>query len=118
MPNFGSMWTLGVANLVFTAVGLIAIATFLGFPPFLGAAALGVPQERVVRLLAYSSPVWAPLGAGFGLFTAGRLMRGVRRGADSIEQKDSNEGSSTLLIMACIAAFMSIPLGAYLLFWR
>jgi hypothetical protein len=115
MPRFGSMWVLGIANLVFTAVGLLAVATLLGLPLFAGAAALGVPQEKVARLLAYSSPLWAPLGAGFGLFTAVRLMQGVRRGADSIERKD-NERGSTLLMSACVAAFASIALGAYLLF--
>lgn len=94
------------------------MATLLGFPLFIGAAALGVPQEDVARLLAYSSPIWAPVGAGFGLFTAARLVRGVRRGADTKEPEKGEEGSSTLLILACVAAFASIPLGAYLLFWR
>jgi hypothetical protein len=88
MPKIGFIWALGIANLLFTAVGLLAVATLLGFPLFMGAAALGVPQEKVVRLLTYLSPVWVPLGAGFGLFTAGRVVRGVRRGEDSIERKD------------------------------
>lgn len=118
MPRIGSMWALGVANLIFTAVGLLAVATLLGFPLFLGAAALGVTQESVVRLLAYSSPVWAPMGAGFGLFTAGRLVRGVRRGADSIKRKSSDDDDPAWLIWGFLAAVGAIAFGAYLLLWR
>jgi hypothetical protein len=116
MPNVGSMWALGVANLLFTAIGLIAVTTLLGFPLFLGAAVLSVPQETVVRALAYSSPVWAPIGAGFGLFTAVRLMQGVRRGAESIERNPREVDDPSWLLWGFVAALGAIALGAYLLF--
>jgi hypothetical protein len=79
MPNLGSIWFLGFVNLIFSALGLFAVASALGLPLSLGAAALKFEQEAVIWLLAYSSPLWAPMGAGIGLFTAIRLVKGMRR---------------------------------------
>ena len=73
------LWVLGAANLVFSAVGLAAAAAAVGFPLVLGAAAFGLPQEEALRWLAYSSPLWAPVGAGAGLAGAGALTKGLRR---------------------------------------
>jgi hypothetical protein len=90
VPRFGAIWAIGFANLVFTAVGLFAMATLLGLPLFLAAAALNVPQESVARTLAYTAILWGPLGAGLGLFTAGKLVRGVRRTPVTLPRSDAD----------------------------
>jgi hypothetical protein len=78
-PDLFFLWFLGFTNLIFSAAGLFAAAGALILPLSLGAAAFDVNQEAVLWLLAYASPVWAPIGAGMGLFTAMRLIKGMRR---------------------------------------
>ncbi len=77
-----TFWGLGALNLVFTGVGVVASATAMAVPIYFVTTMLGFPPEHTIRILAYSSPVWAPIGAGLGLFTAGKLFKGVRSGSD------------------------------------
>ena len=79
MPNLAFLWLFGLLNLIFSVLGLFAAAGALGLPLSLEAAAFKIDQETVLWLLAYASPVWAPMGAGMGLFTAMRLIKGMRR---------------------------------------
>lgn len=78
-PSAGLLWVTGMANLILTAVGVAAGAAVIGLPLFLISAAGGMSQEMAVRILLYSAVVWAPVGAGAGLFVTSRLTRGVRR---------------------------------------
>jgi len=73
------LWVMGAANLLFTIVGLSLAASMVGVPLFLAVAATGGAQETALEWLAYTAPLWAPVGAGAGLVTAGLLVRGVRR---------------------------------------
>lgn len=48
MPSFANIWFFGAINLIFSAVGLIAAAIFIGLSIVLGAAALGASQTTVI----------------------------------------------------------------------
>ena len=73
------LWLFGVANLVFSAVGLFAAAAIIGGPLVLGARILGASFDQSIQWLLYSAPLWAPLGSGAGIGTASALVRGIRR---------------------------------------
>ncbi len=65
--------------LVFGSAGLLLVGSLIGLPLSLGAAALNVPQDNVLKWLAYSSPLWAPIGFGMGAVAASFLAKGIRR---------------------------------------
>jgi len=75
----GLIWLLGIANLVFSAIGLFAAASIIGGPLVLGARMLGASFDQSMQWLLYSALLWAPLGSGAGLVAAGALIRGIRR---------------------------------------
>ncbi|HMI40650.1 MAG TPA: hypothetical protein VK485_05415 [Sphingomicrobium sp.] len=78
MPSLISFWFMGLVNLLFSAVGLIAAASLFGLPLLFFSATLGLKMSSVAAILIYSSPIWAPFGAGAGLWVASRLAKGIR----------------------------------------
>jgi hypothetical protein len=73
------LWVIGATMLVFGSVGLLLVGALVGLPLSLGAGLMGISQETVLKWLAYSSPMWGPIGFGMGMIATSSLMRGLRR---------------------------------------
>jgi hypothetical protein len=67
VPDLRFLWTLGAALLVLRGFGVAAAGTIVGLPLLLLTAAAGFSLEQGLKALAYTSPIWAPIGAGMGL---------------------------------------------------
>jgi len=80
MPPLISIWFMGAVNLLFSAIGLITAGSLIGLPLMLCSPILGLEASSVASILIYSSPIWAPFGAGVGLWIASKLAKGIRTG--------------------------------------
>jgi hypothetical protein len=74
-----ALWILGIANLVFSAVGMIAAATVIALPAYLIARGMGLSVDQAMKWVLYAAVLWAPIGSGAGLIVCGTLVRGIRR---------------------------------------
>lgn len=73
------LWALGAVNLIFSAVGLFAAASAMGLLLYIAGLPFGASWTTVTNWLLYTSPLWAPIGAGAGIGVSAVLLRGVRR---------------------------------------
>jgi len=78
VPDLRFLWALGAALLVLGGFGVAAAGTILGLPLLLVAAAAGFSLEQGLQALAYTSPIWAPIGAGMGMVVTSSLVKGFR----------------------------------------
>jgi hypothetical protein len=79
LRDWRGLWVIGVINIIMSGAGLFAGAAVFGLPLAFALAALGYPQQTTLKWLAYSSPIWAPIGCGAGLGATGAIARGMRR---------------------------------------
>jgi len=77
-PDLRVLWALGAVLLVLGGFGIFAAGAIVGLPVLLGATALGFSFDQGMKVLAYSAPLWAPIGAGMGMLVTSNLMKGVR----------------------------------------
>lgn len=63
---------------VLGGLGVVLAGAIVGTPILLIAAAIGVSLDEGLKVVAYSSPLWAPIGAGMGMFLTNSLMKGLR----------------------------------------
>ncbi len=78
VPDLRFLWALGAALLVLGGFGVAAAGTIVGLPLLLVVAAAGFSLEQGLKALAYTSPIWAPLGAGMGMVVTFSLVKGLR----------------------------------------
>jgi hypothetical protein len=50
----------------------------VALPVLLGATAFGFSLDQAFKVLVYSAPLWAPIGAGMGMFVTSNLTKGIR----------------------------------------
>jgi hypothetical protein len=78
VPDVRLLWVLGAALLFLGGFGVLAAGTIVALPIILGATALGFPLDLSLRLVAYCSPLWAPIGAGMGMVVTSNVVKGLR----------------------------------------
>ena len=78
VPDIRFLWALGAALLVLGGFGVVAAGAVFGLPLLLVAAAAGFSLELGLKALAYTSPLWAPIGAGMGMHVTSSLVKGFR----------------------------------------
>jgi len=78
VPDLRFLWTIGAALILLGGLGIFAVGSLVALPILLGGAALGASLDQSVRIVAFSSPLWAPVGAGMGMLVTSNLVKGLR----------------------------------------